>query len=116
MPSYQSTSNGYSGAIALTVGDTVAVVNNAATDSGITNSQQVHIAQIAGTSTDSVCGIVNNTNQSCTIYASAVDVLASYVSTLVTVAAGASYAGLMSGFILLNFGTPPTTGSAYIRR
>jgi hypothetical protein len=114
MPSYVTGSNGYAGAIALQVGDTVAVVNNAATDTGVTNSQQVNIEPT--TDGTSLVGIVNNTNQSCTIYSSAVDVLASYVSTLTPVAAGAVYAGSASGFLLLHFGTAPTTGSAYIRR
>ena len=113
MPSYKAPSNGYAGAIALSTGDTLAVVNDATVDSGITNSQQVNVEAEFGSS---LVGIQNNTNQDATVYTSAVDVLASYTSAGLVVTAGTSTLNPMSGFLFLNFATPPTTGSAYFRR
>lgn len=57
----------------LTVGDSVALVNDASTDSGVTFTQAIVLAQIAGTSTGAQLTLQNTSNQTATVYVAAQD-------------------------------------------
>jgi hypothetical protein len=111
-------------AIALTPGDSVALVNNAATDTGVTNSQQVHIGPSA-TASGTRVHVSNTTNQTLTVKTTAVaDSSGNYqpltdadTAEAITVATDTD-ASFDPGvcWLLFNFGTAPTSGSAVIAR
>ena len=119
MPAYNA-----SAAIALTPGDTVALVNNAATDAGVTATQQVHIGP-SGTAPGTRVHVSNTTNQSCTIQTTTVaDATGNYkaltdaeTAEAIVVASGAD-ASFDPAVCWLrgDFGTAPTSGSLTIGR
>lgn len=110
-------------AIGLTVGDRVVLVNNAATDSGITSTQQVALSQqeAAGSAT---LALHNGTNQTATVQVADVDATGNYraltdanTAEAITVATSLSIVFTCIGpFLRCNFGTAPTTGTLAITR
>jgi hypothetical protein len=112
MPAYPAHSP-----VFISPGNIIALVNNAATDSGITATIQVSCA--AQPNASSKLTLVNNTNQTATVQVAAVDANANYVplTTSVTAAAGAAVVfDCVGPFIRCTFGTAPTTGSLYLCR
>lgn len=111
-------------AIALGPGDSVALVINAATDTGVTATQQVHIGP-SGTASGTRVHVSNSTNQTCTIQTTAIaDATGNYkaltdaeTAEAITVASG-SDVSFDPGACWLrgNFGTAPTSGSLVIIR
>ena len=119
MPAYNA-----SPAIALTPGDTVALVNNAATDTGVTATQQVHIGP-SGTVSGTRVHVSNTTNQSCTIQTTAIAdsntdyrALTDAETAEAIVVASGSDASFDPAVCWLrgDFGTAPTSGSLTIGR
>lgn len=112
MPAY-STSNKVQ---FLSPGNTIALINNAATDSGVTKTLQVSIA--AQPTATSKLTLINNTNQTATVQVAAVDADANYVplTTSITAAAGAAVIFDCVGPFLRCTCTAPTTGSLYLCR
>ena len=119
MPAYNA-----SAAIALTPGDTVALVNNAASDSGVTATQQVHIGP-SGTASGTRVHVSNTTNESCTIQSTNLaDATANYkaLTDAETAEAIVVASGLDVSFdpavcwLRGDFGTAPTSGSLTIGR
>lgn len=111
----------------LSPGDTLALVNNAAVEAGITFTQAVVITQSAGISIADRLFVQNLTNQTVTIYTAVRDfpsATANYspltdadTGTAVTVAASTSISLANGGpFLCGHFATPPTTGSLFIGR
>jgi hypothetical protein len=108
-------------AIGLYPGDVVVLVNNAATDSGLTYTQQVAVTD-AGPYT-----LANGTNQTATVYVAAKDSPASTANyqpltdadtgVAVTVASSSTITFTSQGhFICAHYGSSPTTGSLVIAR
>lgn len=119
MPAYNTVP-----AIALTPGDSVALVNNAAVDAGITNSQQVHVGPSATISSDRL-HVSNTTDKDLTVQAANVgDVTGNYqalkdadTGQAITVASGSDAVfSFANGWIRFNFAVAPTQGSAVISR
>lgn len=119
MPAYNA-----SPAIALTPGDTVALVDNAATDAGVTATQQVHIGP-SGTASGTQVHVSNTTNQRCTIQTTNIaDATGNYKgltdteSEDVIVVASGSDASFDPAACWLrgDFATAPTSGSLTIGR
>jgi len=112
MPAYPAHSP-----VFLSLGNVVPLVNNAATDSGITATIQVSVA--GQPSTTSKLTLVNNTNQTATVQVAAVDANANYVplTASVTAAAGAAVVfDCVGPFVRCSFSVAPTTGSLYLCR
>ena len=113
MPAYNA-----SPAIALTPGDTVALVNNAATDAGVTATQQVHIGP-SGTAAGQTVNVVNTTNQDATgQIANQADVTGDYkpASGFVVPAGTALPYNLAMGWLRFTFVSAPTSGSLIVSR
>ena len=119
MPAYNA-----SPAIALTPGDTVNLVNNATTDTSVTNTQQVHIGP-SGTASGSRVHVSNTTNQSCTIQTTSIAdsntdyrALTDAETAEAIVVASGSDASFDPAVCWLrgNFGTAPTSGYLTISR
>ena len=119
MPAYNA-----SPAIAITPGDTVALVNDAATDTGVTATQQVHVGP-SGTSPGTRVHVSNTTNQSCTIQTTNLaDATGNYraltdaETDVAIVVASGSDASLDPAVCWLrgDFVTAPTSGSLTIGR
>lgn len=120
MPAYGTIAN----APALYPGEQQALVNNAANDSNVTQTQQVSIPQSvddpAGTLT-----LFNSSNQTATVNVASADTgAAAYLpltdadtAQAITVAAGKAivfrYKG---GFLMCSYATAPTTGSLILAR
>jgi hypothetical protein len=111
-------------AIALTPGDTENLVNSAATDSGVTTTQQVHIGP-SGTASGTRVHVSNTTNQSCTIQATSVaDATGNYkaltdaeTAEAIVVASGTdAYFDPAVCWLRGLFGTAPTSGYLTISR
>jgi gamma-glutamyltranspeptidase len=112
MPAYPAHSP-----VFLSPGNQVVLVNNAATDTGITKTIQCSVA--AQPTATSKLTLVNNTNQTATVQVAAVDADASYVplTTSITAAAGAAVIfDCVGPFVRCSFATAPTTGSLYLCR
>ena len=113
MPTYNA-----SPAIALTPGDTVALVNNAATDSGVTATQQVHVGP-SGTAAGQTVNVVNTTNQDATgEISNLADVAGDYknASGFVVPSGTALPYNMAPGWLRFTFGTAPTSGSLVVSR
>ena len=119
MPAY-SAGNGPG----IYAGDRVVLVNNAATDTGITSTLQVALAQVGGMSTGIDLALHNGTNQAVTVQVADTDVDARYralteadTAEAVTCASGSSITFTTIGpFVRGHFGTAPTTGTLAISR
>jgi hypothetical protein len=114
MPSYNAIP-----AIALTPGDTVALVNNAAVDGGVTTTQQVHVGPSASSTSSGTINIVNTTNQPATgQIANQADVTGDYepASGLVVPAGQALQYNVGMGWVRFTFATAPTSGFLTISR
>lgn len=101
----------------LSPGNEIALVNNAAADTGITATIQVAVA--AQPHATSKLTLVNNTNQTATVQVAAVDAAANYVPLTATVTAAAGAAVVfdcVGPFVRCTFGVAPTTGSLYLCR
>jgi len=115
MPAYQTTSTPQ--LHYLSPGDKFLLVNNAATDTGITNTIQVSVA--AQPNASSKLTLVNNTNQTATVQVAAVDANANYVPLTATVTAAAGAAVVfdcVGPWVRCNYSVAPTTGSLYLCR
>ena len=105
-------------------GDRVALVNNAATDSGVTKTQAVAVADVGGMSTDTHLALHNGTNQSVTVQVGDVDADANFraltdadTNQAITCASGSSVVFTSVGpFVRGLYGTAPTTGTLAITR
>jgi len=119
MPAYNTVP-----AIALTPGDTVALVNNAATDTGLSNTQQVHVGP-SGTAAGDKLLVTNATDKDLTVQATNIaDATGNYkalkdadTTNAIVVASGASAVfSFAGGWLRFNFAVAPTSGSATISR
>jgi hypothetical protein len=113
MPAYSATGN----RTAIYPGDFVAVVNNAATYSGITTTQQLAIGPV-GNQTGCTVMVTNTTNQQATGQYSWTDVEADYqpLSGFVIPPDTALAYNLSLGFIDFTFASAPTSGSLVVSR
>ena len=99
---------------ALYTGDQIALVNNAAVDSGILATQQVAIAPAPG-DTATYCTVFNGTNQAVQMQAAPLDSAALYVSLGSSIAAGAlATISCPVPWLRGLFTTAPTTGSLIV--
>jgi gamma-glutamyltranspeptidase len=115
MPAYQTTSTPQLQFISP--GNKIALVNNAAVDTGITATIQVSCA--AQPNASSKLTLVNNTNQTATVQVAAVDASANYVPLTATVTAAAGAAVVfdcIGPWIRASFASAPTAGSLYLCR
>lgn len=107
--------------VALCQGFAVALVNNAATDSGITSTQQVAIAPVPNQSGTTIM-ITNTTNQTATGQFAPTDALTGSSSGYkplsgCTIPAGTTLAyNLSGGWINFTFASAPTSGSLVVSR
>jgi hypothetical protein len=102
--------------IALYPGDSIPLVNNAAVDSGITQTQQVAIGPVPGNSVGNVV-INNSTNQTATALQCSTPNGIYEALSQGTVTAGESLPYNMSGgWLCFSFGTAPTSGSLIVTR
>jgi hypothetical protein len=102
---------------ALYPGTPVPVVNNAATDSGITTTQAVAVAP-AGTSGGETVMIQNTTNQNATGQWSSTDISANYqpLSGCVIPAGSVLPYNISGGWLRFTFSVAPTSGSLILAR
>ena len=108
---------------ALYKGNSIALVNNASTDSNVTNTLQCAIAPEPGVGGVTVMA-TNTTNQQATGQWAPSEVLAGGAGTETyealsgfVVPAGSSLAyNLSGGWLRFNFGTAPTSGSLIVAR
>lgn len=122
MPSYSTASP-----VGIYPGDTVALVNSAATDASVTNTIAVVVAAVAGISGANQLTLTNTTNQTVTVYGAAADYPGSVnnykaltdadTGTAITAAAGTTISFTFgTGFLLGHFASAPTSGSVIIAR
>ena len=112
MPTYNTVSS--SPKPALYTGDQIALVNNAAVDSGVLATQQVAIAPAPG-DTATYCNVFNGTNQAVQMQAAPLDSAALYVSLGSSIAAGAlATISCPVPWLRGLFTTAPTTGSLIV--
>lgn len=114
MPAYNAVP-----AIALTPGDTVAVVNNAAVDSGITTTQQVHVGPSGTAPPSGTVNVVNTTNQQATgQIANQSDATANYqnASGFIVPAGSALPYNMGMGWLRFTFASAPTSGFLTVSR
>ena len=112
MPIYNTVSS--SPKPALYTGDQIALVNNAAVDSGILATQQVAIAPAPG-DTATYCTVFNGTNHAVQMQAAPLDSAALYVSLGSSIAAGAlATISCPVPWLRGLFTTAPTTGSLIV--
>lgn len=113
MPAFQT-----SGPLtALYPGDSIALVNNAASDSGLTSTQQVVIAEVSGVTAPLV--ITNTTNQTATGQASSAPLTSASFKPLTgcVIAAGTSLTyNIGQTTINFTFSVAPTSGSLVVQR
>lgn len=98
-------------------GKSIAFVNNAANDSGVTTTQQVSVAPEPGSGSVTL-NIINTTNQTATLQASWVDVTGNYqpvASGTIATDTALEY-NLSGGWIRFTFTTAPTSGSLVVTR
>jgi len=109
--------------VALYPGESLSLVNNAATDSGITKTIQFAVGPIPGNGTSTLV-FVNSTNQDATLKYAANEIPYPGSTQPVyeplpggTVSAGTALSYNMSGgWVLATFGTAPTSGSLTVSR
>jgi hypothetical protein len=96
---------------ALYPGNSIALVNNASTDSGITSTIQFAVGPVPGGNPR--ISFVNTTNQTATLNAAASDASANYEPIAGgTVSSGQTQIlNLQGGWINASFSTAPTSGS-----
>ena len=113
MPAYSATGN----RTAIYPGDQVAVVNNAATDAGITTTQQLAIGPV-GNQTGCTIIVTNSTNHDATGQYAPLDADANYepISGFIVPASTALPYNLSLGFIRFTFASAPTSGSLIVSR
>lgn len=115
MPAYSSTT----AAPAIYPGDQVALVNNAASDSGITKTIRVSLAQVPNGET---LTLINTTGQTATVQVAASDADANYVplsenGAAITAATDTAVTfNCPTPWLRCTFGTAPTSGSLTICR
>lgn len=101
---------------AIYPGNTLALVNNAATDSGITKTLQFAVGPTPGNQANAMT-FVNQTNQACTIYAAPADSDSAYESTGYSVASATALPfNLSVCWVRCLFAIAPTTGSLTVVR
>lgn len=112
MPAY-----GAAPTCALYAGTPVSVVNNAATDGGITTTMSIAVAP-AGTSGGETVMIQNTTTQNATGQWSSTDVAANYqnLSGCVIPAGTVLAYNLSGGWLRFTFSVAPTSGSLILAR
>lgn len=107
--------------VALCPGFSVALVNSASTDSGITSTQQVAIAPVPNASGETLM-ITNTTNQTATGQFAPTDALTGSSTGYqplsgCIIPAGTSLAyNLSGGWMNFTFATAPTSGSLIVSR
>lgn len=114
MPAYNTAP-----AIALTPGDSVALVNNAAVDTGITTTQQVHVGPSGTAPPSGTVNVVNTTNQQATgQIANQSDVTGNYepASGFIVPAATSLEYNMGMGWLRFTFASAPTSGSLVVSR
>ena len=104
---------------ALYPGDTLTLVNNAASDSGVTKT--IQFALSLDTMGNYRLSVVNGTNQDCTIQAAAIDADVNYLpyssQGVSTISAGTSTdISVSARWVRFAFVTAPTTGSLTVTR
>jgi hypothetical protein len=112
MPAYSNVTP----AVAIYTRQSIALVNNAATDAGVTKTMRVAMA--VEPNGNGALTLINNTNQAATVQLAAVDADGSYVPLgTVAAAAGAATQFACNGpWVRCVFGTAPTTGSLWLTR
>jgi hypothetical protein len=102
---------------ALYPGSQISLVNNAATDAGITTTEQVAIAPSIGGSGVTVM-ILNTTNQQAVGQYAPADVAANYqpLSGCIVAAGAALPYNITSGWLRFTFAVAPTSGSLIVSR
>lgn len=115
MPAYQTTPTHF--IAALNPGTQIPLVNNAATDAGITTTLQFAVTQSGGF-TGTTLMILNTTNQDATGQFAPADVTANYVplSGCIIPAGSALPYNLSGGWMRFTFAAAPTTGSLVVSR
>ena len=99
---------------ALYTGDQIALVNNAAVDSGVLATQQAAIAPSPG-DTATYCTVLNGTNQAVQMQAAPLDSAAQYVSLGSSIASGAlATISCAVPWVRGLFAMAPTSGSLII--
>lgn len=114
MPAYSASGN----RTAIYPGDHVAVVNNAATDSGITTTQQLAIGPV-GNQTGCTILVTNSTNEDAQgQYAPTDNASTDYqpLSGFIVPSDTALAYNVSLGFINFTYTTAPTTGSLIVSR
>lgn len=116
MPAYIS-SAGTTQVTAIYPGNSLAVVNNAAVDSGVTTTLQFAVGPTPGNSTGNVV-ITNTTNQQATGEYAAADAAANYqpLSGCIIPSDSSLPYNLSGGWMRFTFGTAPTSGSLIVSR
>ena len=102
---------------ALYPGESIALVDNAAVDSGITTSQQFAVGPNPTQNTN-VVNFINTTNQDAQGQIAHQDVTGSYANASgLIVAAGTAFPyNLADGWVRFTFGVAPTSGSMIAAR
>lgn len=97
---------------ALYPGSSINLIDNAATDTGITKTQQFAIGPNP-VNISNVINFINTTDQDATGYVAASDVDANYAaaSGLIVAKSSALPYNLADGFVRFSFGTAPSSGS-----